>query len=101
MVGVGFDAITTLDKLQLRFRNNLVESECSSSEDLAGIAMATKSLDRSSIHDRKMDEFIPENVLLLVRLQLNRPGCLATMTFSVVGSHFDGIGLRRIDRVDK
>lgn len=101
MVSVGFDTITTLGEFQLGFWNNLVEGEGSSSEDLAGIAMAMKSLDGSSTLKRKMDEFVPENVLLLIRLQLNGPRGLATMAFSVVGSHFDGIGLREIGRIGK
>jgi hypothetical protein len=51
------------------------------------------AMERLECELKIIHESIPENVLLLVWLQLNSPGGLATMAFSVVGSHvFEEIG---------
>jgi hypothetical protein len=90
MICVSLDGITTFCELQLRLWDDLVEGESTTTEDLAGVAMA---MDRLECELKIIHESIPENVLLLIWLELNSPGGLATMAFSVVGSHvFEEIG---------
>jgi hypothetical protein len=75
LVGVLLQRVAALGELERVGRHNLVESEGTAGEDLAGVAVA-------------------EDGVGLVLLERDFPGCLATDTLAIVRRHVCGCALK-------